>query len=149
LRQGRGLRNALEPRHTPGQGSRCLRRGIPKLGQAEVQELGAGPTQYHVGWFEISMRDAMTMCVIQPLGDFDGIPNRQIERQSSACEAFGESLALDQLHDEEFIAIMLPDVVERADVGMTQRGDGSGFAFKSLSNDRFLGDARVQHLQRD
>jgi hypothetical protein len=38
------------------------------------------------------------------------------------------------LHNKEVDAVLLADVMERADVGMIQRGDGAGFAFKAFAS---------------
>ncbi len=53
---------------------------------------------------------------------------RVVERGREGQRAF-QRLALHQLHDE----VVGTDVVQRADVGMIQRGDGAGFALESIA----------------
>ena len=53
-------------------------------------------------------------------------------RQRSFAEAGFEAFAVDVLHDEEVDRPLAADVVERADVGVIQAGDGSGFALEAL-----------------
>ena len=60
-----------------------------------------------------------------------------------------QRLALDQLHDEEGLALVLVDVVDRADVGMVQGGGGAGLAAEPLQPLRDPGILRGQELEGD
>src|SRR5262249_7461421 len=44
----------------------------------------------------------------------------------------GERFAFDAFHDEVVHAVLMPDIVEDADVGMIQAGDGLGLALEAL-----------------
>ena len=44
---------------------------------------------------------------------------------------------------------MAPDIVQRADIGMIQRGHGAGFAFEAGAQIVPLGDVFGQHFDRD
>ena len=57
-----------------------------------------------------------------------------------------ERFSFEILHDEELEAVLLADVVERADVGMVQPRDGSGLALEALSSLGLFGGFRRQDL---
>ena len=71
---------------------------------------------------------------------------RLVERERTAREPGRERFALEILHDEELEAVLLADVVERADVGMVQPRDRSGLALEALSSLRLFGGVRRQDL---
>jgi hypothetical protein len=54
----------------------------------------------------------------------------------------GQRLAFHALHYEVVDAILLADVVQRADVGMVEGGDGSCLAFEPLPVHRIVGELR-------
>ena len=84
---------------------------------------------------------------IEGAGDLDGDAEGFFDRQRSLAEARFEAFALDVLHDEEFDRTLAADVVERADVGVIQAGDGSRFAFEALGDSAltdFDGNGTVQ-----
>ena len=70
-------------------------------------------------------------------------------RQRTARETVGNRFALQQLHDQVVAAVLLPDVVERADVGMVQARDSLGFALEALGGHATIGLAGEQQLDRD
>ena len=51
-----------------------------------------------------------------------------VQSGAALARAIGERGTLDELHHQ----VVGADVVQRADVGMIQRGDGAGFALKAL-----------------
>ena len=61
-------------------------------------------------------------------GDFDGVAERGVFRERTFLQAAGQGLAFEVLEDQEVCVILASDVVERADVGMVQAGDGTRFA---------------------
>ena len=74
------------------------------------------------------MHDPVTMRVLERAGDLDRVgqglfewhpPSRQSSRQRLTFEAF---------HHQEVDVVMTPDVIERADVRVRQRGNCPGFA---------------------
>ena len=53
-------------------------------------------------------------------GHLDAVAKRLIERQPAARQPARERLALEELHDQEVGAVLLPDVEERADVRVAE-----------------------------
>src|SRR5262245_3040124 len=64
--------------------------------------------------------------------DVDGLmdPGRAMRQQ------IAQGLTLEQLHHQVWAALVLADVVNRADVGMVQRRCGTGFAAETLQRTR-------------
>src|SRR6185369_6560858 len=59
-------------------------------------------------------------------------------------DAVGERLAFEQFHDQVVVA----DVVERADVGMVQRGDGLGLALEARAQVGAMRELRRKDFDR-
>ena len=76
------------------------------------------------------MDDALAMRLVERVGDLDGDLQRLVERERPFLEARGQRLALEMRHDQVVRAIDAADVVDAADVGMVQRGDGAGLALE-------------------
>src|SRR5712692_2198803 len=60
-----------------------------------------------------------------------------------------ERLAFHEFHGNEVLAVLLADIVNRADVGMIERGGGFGFAAEALECGGALRGFRRKKLQRD
>jgi hypothetical protein len=56
--------------------------------------------------------------------------------------------AVEKLHGDEGLTLMLPDLVNRADVGMVQTRGRARFAAKALQGAGILGKLRRQKLER-
>jgi hypothetical protein len=80
------------------------------------------------------------------------------ERQRASLQALGQRLPFQQLH-HQVMELLLPwrslrgrgvaDVVQRADVGMVQRGDGLRLALEALANLLVAGQHRGNQLDGD
>ena len=69
---------------------------------------------------------------VERLGDLNRQRERSIERNRTALQALGKRLALEELHDQVGHAVFLTDVVNRADVRVTETGDRARFALEPL-----------------
>ncbi len=85
------------------------------------------------------MDDALLMCLLECLRDFDCNLQGLIDGQRAFGQAVGESLAFEILHDQEVGAVLAADVVQRADIGMLKRGNGFGLALHALFQFRIRG----------
>jgi hypothetical protein len=92
------------------------------------------------------MNNALAVGFIQRVGELDGIFQDVFERQRSLFETLGEGMPL--LHDEVIHSVMLPDVMQRADVRMIERRDCLRFALESFAKLGLRGRPR-QNLDRD
>src|SRR5215469_12263283 len=71
-----------------------------------------------------------------------------IDGQWTFLKPLRQRLSFYALHHQVVDPVLMADVVEHADVGMVQAGDGFGFALESLSL-RGIGGKLRQNLDRD
>src|SRR5260370_6414973 len=57
--------------------------------------------------------------------------------------------SIQNLHDEEWMVVLLPDLVDSADVRMVQRGSSLGFSLEASQRLGVFGYFLGQELQRD
>jgi hypothetical protein len=72
-----------------------------------------------------------------------------VRGQPAFFETLEKRLALEQLHHEVVDAVLLADVVEHAEVGMVETGNGSRPALETRSTLGVLREFGRQHLDRD
>ena len=78
------------------------------------------------------MHHAAAMRLLQAVADVGCVAQDLLDRQRPLGQAVGQRLAFQILHDQVVGAVLVSDVVERADVGMIQRRDGPRFAVEAL-----------------
>ena len=78
------------------------------------------------------MDDRLPVRLVQRVRDLDRHLQRLIQRQRAFFQPLGQRVALQVLHDQEVDPVLLPDVVERADVRVVQAGDGLRLALEPL-----------------
>jgi hypothetical protein len=71
------------------------------------------------------------------------------QRERALRQPISEGLAFEVLHDEERGAALLPDVIQRADVGMIELGDRSGFAVEALAELQVASETLGKNLDGD
>src|SRR5207253_1610501 len=102
-----------------------------------------------VARLEVAMDDAEAVRGIERAGDVGGDAQRVAQRQRPARERVGERLPLQVLHDEVVDAVLMPDVVERADVRMVQPRDRPRLPLETLAQRRARGELRRQDFDGD
>ena len=103
---------------------------------AEVHQLGAGARQHDVRGLHVPVHDPVAMRVIERIGHLDRALKRAIKRQRRFREACREGIPLEVLHDDEIDAIAGADVVQRADVRVSERCAGLCLAAEALAQAR-------------
>ena len=121
-----------------------------QLRHAEVQNLGVASFDHEdVRGLDVAMDDALRMRRVQRVSNL----NRQLEQhlcfEPLAVDSMLERLTLQQLHDDEPLALVLADLVNGTDVGMIEGGGGPSLALKTFEDLWILGDALVQKFKRD
>ena len=81
--------------------------------------------------------------------DVSGDIHRFADGQGSIGDPLAQGLALEQLHHRVGMAVALPDVEDRQDVGVRQRRNRVRFALEARQRLRISGDGRRNNLDRD
>ncbi len=92
----------------------------------------------NVGWFDIAVYDALGVRRLKRVADLE----REIEQFRNwyrlAGDAVPERLAFQELHHEKRPALIIAQIVNRADARMIQGRGGAGFALEPLER-RWIG----------
>ena len=105
-----------------------------QLRETEVQHLRAKFGQHDIAGFEIPVNDAAAVSSIECVCDFVCRLQCLVEGQCTALQAIGQCLAIDVLHDEIVEPALAADIMQRADVRVVERGNGSRLALEALAN---------------
>ena len=112
-----------------------LRRGFPgrrrfrlrrrrvggELGQAEVEHLHlAAPGDEDVRGLDVAVKDALAVRRVQRIGNLRADVEQGAEVERPSAQPLVERLALEQLHRQIALSLVLVEAVDRADVGMVQ-----------------------------
>ncbi len=132
----------------------CVVSALPEreaeLGDAEIEHLdGAVGGDEQVGRLDVAMHHALAMRGIEGAGEVAAEGEHLVDGHRSARQPRRQRLAVEQLHHHELPALVLADVVERADVGVVQRRDDAGFALEALGGGRVAAQFGRQQLHGD
>ena len=85
---------------------------------------------------------------IQRVGDLDRNAKQNFVLHRLAANAMLERYAVEKFHDDEGMAILLPDLMNGADIRMVQSRSRLRFALEASQSLRVLGNFVGQKLQR-
>ena len=114
----------------------------------EVQKLGSRPREHDVRGLQVAMDDSPPVRRAERAGNLPAETKHLFRGQRTLRQSLGQGLALHELHHQEGEAVLVAHVVERADVGMVQAGDGSRFTLEPLSHFDGLRLLGGKHLHR-
>ena len=97
--------------------------------------------------FDVAVNDSLGVSRVEGIGDFDAEIKDGLAIQRAPGNTMLESDALQVLHRDEDLAVLLTDVVHSADVGMIQGGRGLGFALETRQGLGVVGHIVGQELQ--
>jgi hypothetical protein len=121
----------------------------PEPGQTEVQELRSRGRRHHVAGLEVAVDDTVLVGGRKGVGDLRSDLERLGQGERPLLQRLGERLAAQVLHHEERLALLLPDVVQRADGGVLEGGDGARLPLEAGAQRGIESELRRQDLQRD
>ena len=94
------------------------------------------------------MDDPLAVGAVEGLRDLDPVAQGLLEGKRAPLQPLGEGLAFQVLHDQVVDPILPAEVVEDADVGMIQGGDGPGLTLEALAQVRASCQLRREDLDR-
>jgi hypothetical protein len=95
------------------------------------------------------MDDAVAMGLTERVGDLARVAQHFLDEERTSGKPLGERLPFEILHHQERQSVLMPDVVQRADVGMIQAGDGARFPLKALQRVGASRGSADENLNRD
>jgi hypothetical protein len=95
------------------------------------------------------MHDMRAVRVGEGVSNLYGVPYDLGRRLGATHHPIVHGLAFEVLHDEEWPAILVANIEQRADVRMAQRGDGARFALESRATVGTLGQIPREQLDGD
>ena len=131
---------------------------VDDLGDAEVEDLqrpdqGGAVVIFaddEVHRFHVAMDDAPLMCVVETVAElFDQEQPFGIAQRNLVFDDLGERLALDELHDDEGLGLVVPAVEDDRDVGMIQLAGGRRFLAEPLPPVFVDGELGIEQFERD
>src|SRR6266852_8751468 len=92
-----------------------------------------------------------TLCVrgIKRVGDLNSQFQHLVQRKRSSCNTVLEGLTIHKFHGYELLAVVLADVVNRADIRVIQRRGRLRLAAKAFERGRVLSRSRREKLESD
>jgi hypothetical protein len=82
--------------------------------------------------------DAVVVRSREARGDLAAVLDRLAQREVSGGDDRAQRFALEKFGDDEYPALMLPQIVDVEDVGVIESGRGTGLAFESAKPVGFL-----------
>jgi hypothetical protein len=120
------------------------------LGETEVENLGVSALgDEKVGRLDVAMNDALAMGGVERIGNLDRKRQQGFQIEGTAGDAVLQSGAVEKLHHDERLAVLLTDLVNGADVGMVECGSGPGLAAETFQGLRIVGDVVRKELESD
>ena len=118
-----------------------------KLGEAEIQHLClASARDEDVCRLDVAVDDAARVGGIQRVGDVNAQFQEVVDGQGPLADAMLQRPAVEQLHHEEPLAVVLADVEERADVGVIQRRGDACLALEAFDRLRIARQLRREEF---
>jgi hypothetical protein len=113
----------------------------------EIQKFDAATAGYkNVRRFDVAMDNASFVGSFKAIGNLQSQVEERFQRQRSSTHPGLQCLAFQKFHGDEGLAILLADVVNRANVWVVQRGRGLGLLLKAGQSLRVAGQFVGQKL---
>jgi len=93
--------------------------------------------------------DGLPMRLLQRVGNLHAVAKHFVNGERPTAESVGQRLALDELHDQKVHTVLVPNVIELADVRVREARDRLGLPFEALAMFWSFREMRCQHLDRN
>src|SRR5208282_4398709 len=97
---------------------------------------------------DVAMDDSSAVSRVERVGDLDGQREKHLVLGRSPRDAMLQRHAFEKFHGNKRLAILVADIVDRADVGMVQRRSSLGLALKARQRLRITGNVFRQKFKR-
>jgi hypothetical protein len=98
---------------------------------------------------QVAMHHAARVSRGEPRGDLCAVVDRLAWRQRTVSEQVAQRAAIEQFHHRVGDGAVLAEIVDRDDVRVGQRGDGTRFGFEPSACDRIVRQRVGDDLDRD
>ena len=123
------------------------RRGL--LGQAEIENLDVPARgQHQIGRLDIAMHDSLGVRIVERVGGLHANGDDFGCLQRTLAEALAQRPAFDIFHGQEPEILVLSDLVDGGDVGVSQSGSEARFLDEALHTFGIGGHFGRQNFQR-
>ena len=120
------------------------------LCQPKVENLGVSALGHkQVRRFDIPVDDAFGVSRVERVGNLDGEGQNQFGFHRSPADAMLQRHAIQKLHSDERLSVLLANVVDRADIGVIQGGSSLRFALKAAERLWVSGNFIGKELESD
>ena len=124
--------------------------GTLDLGQPEIQNLRvAAFGDKNIGGLDVAVDDPLGVGSVQRVGDLDSERQNEFGFQRTPSDALLQRHPVQKLHGDEGLPILLPDFMNRANIGMIQCGSSLSFSLEASQRLGVFGYFIGQKLQRD
>ncbi len=107
--------------HRDTRGLGGARGGLCDLGQAEIQNLRVAAFGHkNIRRLNVAMDDPLGVCRVERIGNFDAQGKQRIQLQRTVADDVFERRPVEILHDDERLGVLLPNVVDGADIRMVE-----------------------------
>ena len=108
--------------------------------QSKIQKLGVTTAVHkNVRRLEVAMDDVSSVRRFKSIGDLQSQIEKRFQRQRTSSNPGLQGMALQQLHRNEILAVLFPDVVDGAYIRMVQGGSRLGFPLEARQGLRVSG----------
>ena len=120
-----------------------------QLRQTEIQQLRARLREHDVAGFQIAVRHALAVRLVQRVGNLDGVLQHLLDRQRTFLQSLRERLAFQILHHQIIDSVLMSCIVKRADMRMIQAGNRLRFALEAFAQVSAVGEMSGKNLDGD
>jgi hypothetical protein len=119
-----------------------------QLGQTKVEDFCApSPRNKNVRRLDVPVDDAFGVSCVEGIGNFNAQGNYRVQVHRPAQNGVLQGHSVEELHDDEAQAVLLANIVNRANVGMVESGCSTGLAFESFQRMGVVGYLLGQKLE--
>lgn len=95
------------------------------------------------------MDDPLAVSFVERIGNLDRACQGFAKRKRAFRQPYGKGLAVDELHHEKVNPVIVPDVMDGADIWMVERRHGARFPLEPRTTLRIIHPLGGQHFYRD